>query len=146
MHNCRAIMNQARTPYEILGNQGVKQLAEAFYDAMDALPEAAGIRAMHAEDLTPVKRMFAAYLTGWLGGPPVYHAIKGTVCLTEVHAAWRIGPAERDAWLACMDEALARIGADSELKAMLKEPLMRIADTVRNCEDSSQDPNIIAMG
>ncbi|MBT5445625.1 MAG: hypothetical protein HON77_21150 [Gammaproteobacteria bacterium] len=92
--------------------------------------------------------MLAAYLTGWMGGPPVYQAIKGTVCLTDPHEPFRIGPKERDQWLACMDEALIRIGASEELKTMLKEPLFLVADTVRNCEDSvprNSGPNIIAV-
>jgi hemoglobin len=76
----------------------------------------------------------------------------GTVCLTEPHAAYAIGPAERDQWLHCMIVALDRIGASEEVKAMLREPLFRIADTVRNQDHSgprpeqARDPNIIARG
>ena len=137
------------TPYEILGEQGVKDLATTFYEVMDELPLAADIRAMHAENLDQIKRMLCAYLTGWMGGPPVYQAIKGTVCLTDAHEPFRIGPAERDQWLACMDEALNRVGASIELKAMLKEPMFRVADTVKNCDDSTprnSGANIIAVG
>ena len=139
----------AQTPYEILGEDGVKALASAFYDAMDRLPLAEDIRRMHADNLDEIKRKLAAYLTGWMGGPPVYLAINGTVCLTEPHAPYRIGPKERDQWLACMDQALEDIGASDELKTMLKEPMFRVADTVRNAEDSEpkpRDPNIIAVG
>ena len=142
----------ADTPYEILGQDGVKALADAFYDVMDELPQAAEIRAMHAENLDSIKRMLTAYLTGWMGGPPVYQAMKGTVCLTEPHEPYAIGPQERDQWLECMDRALDRIGASDELVNMLKEPMFRVADTVRNQEHSGpkpakpQDPNIIAMG
>ena len=138
-----------QTPYEILGDQGIKDLASAFYDAMDELPLAADIRAMHAESLDNIKRMLAAYLTQWMGGPPVYLAIKGTICLTEPHEPYRIGPKERDQWLACMDEALERIGASDELKQMLKQPMFQVAETVRNCEDSTprnNGPDIIAVG
>lgn len=139
---------QPQTPYEILGEQGVKDLANAFYDAMDELPLAADIRAMHTENLDHIKRMLAAYLTGWMGGPPVYLAMKGTVCLTDPHEPFRIGPKERDQWLACMDEALIRVNASEELRAMLKEPMYRVAETVRNCDDSTprtQGPDIIAV-
>ena len=139
----------AQTPYEILGDDGIRGLADAFYEAMDNMPQAAEIRAMHAANLDDIKRKLAAYLTGWMGGPPVYLAMKGTVCLTDPHAPYHIGPKERDQWLMCMDEALERIGASEELKAMLKEPMFRVADTVRN-QDSSErkprDPNIIAVG
>ena len=142
-------MTEAQTPYEILGDQGIKTLANVFFEAMDELPLAADIRAMHAENLDHIKRMLSAYLTGWMGGPPVYQAIKGTVCLTEPHEMFRIGPKERDQWLACMDEALIRIDASDELKAMLKKPMYQVAETVRNCEDSiprNNGPDIIAVG
>lgn len=139
----------AQTPYEILGDDGIRALADAFYEAMDSLPQAARVRAMHTANLDDIKRKLAAYLTGWMGGPPVYLAMKGTVCLTDPHAPYHIGPDERDQWLLCMNEALERVGASDELKAMLKEPMYRVADTVRN-QDSSEpkprDPNIIAVG
>ena len=138
-----------QTPYEILGDDGIRELVHVFYYVMDELPLAADIRAMHAEKLDSIKRMLTAYLTGWMGGPPVYQAIKGTVCLTDPHEPYRIGPKERDQWLACMDEALIRIDASEELKDMLKDPMYRVADTVRNCEDSTprnNGPEIIAVG
>ena len=144
-----AIPMSAQTPYEILGGEGVRQLADAFYEAMDRLPQAEAIRAMHAENLDEIKKKLATYLTGWMGGPPVYLAINGTVCLTDPHAPYRIGPKERDQWLLCMDAALEDIGASDELKQMLKEPMFRVADTVRNAETSDpkpRDPNIIAIG
>lgn len=140
--------DQYTTPYEMLGDDGIKQLVNVFYDVMDELTEAEEIRAMHAENLDHVKRMLTAYLTGWMGGPPVYQAIKGTVCLTDPHEPFRIGPKERDQWLMCMDEALERTGASEALKTMLKQPMFQVAETVRNCDDSTpknQGPNIIAV-
>ncbi len=139
----------AQTPYQILGEEGIAKLVDAFYDAMDELPQAARVRAMHKANLDEVRDKLKDYLTGWMGGPPLYHRKTGTVCLTEPHEPFAIGPRERDQWLLCMDEALDRIGASDELKAMLKVPMFRIADTVRNRESSSdrdQDPNIIAVG
>lgn len=139
----------AQTPYQILGEEGIAELVDAFYDAMDELPQAARVRAMHKANLDEVRDKLKDYLTGWMGGPPLYHRKTGTVCLTEPHEPFAIGPRERDQWLLCMDEALERIGASDELKAMLKVPMFRIADTVRNRESSSdrdQDPNIIAVG
>jgi hemoglobin len=140
----------ADTPYEILGQEGVRALVDAFYDVMDELPQARDVRAMHAENLDAIKRKLTAYLTGWMGGPPVYQAMTGTVCLTEPHEPYAIGEKERDQWLLCMDTALGRIGASDELKDMLKIPMFRVADTVRNRDDSTperaSDPNIIATG
>jgi hemoglobin len=128
---------QAQTPYQILGEDGVRQLANAFYDAMDELPEAKTIRAMHAPQMDLIKQKLFEYLTGWLGGPPLYFDKHDTVCLTDPHKPYPIGPDERDQWLLCMDAALEKIGASDELKAMLKDPIYQLADTVRN-RDSSE--------
>ncbi len=137
------------TPYEILGETGVRQLADAFYDVMDELTEAAEIRAMHAANMDEIKRKLGTYLIGWMGGPPVYLAMNGTVCLTDPHAPYHIGPRQRDQWLLCMDAALDRLGVSNELKTMLKEPMFRVADTVRNSDSSDPKPlgpGIIAVG
>ena len=140
-------MNQPKTPFQILGEDGIRELTDAFYDIMDELPEAAKLRAMHAADLTPMKARLAEYLTGWMGGPPRYAQKYGSVCMTEPHEPYHIGPEERDQWLLCMDKALVRIEASDELVELLKEPMFRIADAVRNREGptaASTDTNIIA--
>ncbi len=140
-------MNTAQTPYQILGEEGVRALCSAFYDIMDTAPEAAHVRRMHAEDLSPMKEKLTEYLTGWMGGPPRYADKYGTVCMTEPHAPYQIGPRERDEWLWCMQQALVQIEADDGLKTMLDVPLQRIAAAVQNREDSgaaAADTNIIA--
>jgi len=138
-----------QTPYQILGEDGIRQLTDTFYDIMDSLPEAAGLRAMHAKDLSVMKEKLADYLIGWMGGPPLYAEKYGTVCMTTPHEPYHIGPAERDQWLLCMDKALEQTGASEELVEMLKIPLFRIADAVRNKQGPSSaatNPNIIAAG
>ena len=126
----------AQSPYQILGDEGIRQLANAFYDVMDELPQAETIRKMHAENMDQIKDKLCEYLTGWMGGPPVYSKKYGTVCLTDPHKPYPIGPDERDQWLLCMDKALERINASEELINMLKEPMFRIADTIRNRDTS----------
>tara|TARA_B110000503_G_scaffold19879_1_gene29699 strand:- start:26251 stop:26682 length:432 start_codon:yes stop_codon:yes gene_type:complete len=138
-----------QTPYQILGENGIRRLCHTFYDIMDTLPEAAALRAMHATDLSPMKDKLADYLTGWMGGPPRYADKYGTVCMTTPHEPYHIGPKERDQWLLCMDKALQQTAASDELLDMLKVPLFRIADAIRNKEGPSSaagNPNIIAAG
>ena len=139
----------AQSPYEILGEEGIGKLVDAFYDILDEIPEASKIRAMHKTELGEVRGKLKDYLTGWMGGPPLYHKKTGTVCLTDPHEPFAIGPRERDQWLLCMDMALDRIDATEDLKDMLKEPMFRVAEAVRNREfssDTDQDPNMIAVG
>lgn len=136
------------TPYQILGEVGIRQLCVRFYDIMDSAPEAATIRRMHAADLGPMKEKLADYLIGWMGGPPVYADKYGSVCMTEPHAPYRIGPVERDQWLWCMERALEESGASEELTRMLDIPLQRIAAAVQNSEHSAKPlgDTIIATG
>ena len=138
------------TPYQILGGEGITQLCDAFYQTMEEAHQAAGIIRMHADDLAPVKVKLMEYLTDWMGGPPIYQQKYGTVCLTEPHAEYAIGPKETAQWLFCMDQALEKIGASDELKEMLKVPLERVANAVQNRDVSvgdsmDRDPNLIAI-
>ncbi|MYM63650.1 group II truncated hemoglobin [Pseudomaricurvus sp. HS19] len=142
-------MSEFKTPYQLLGAEGIKQLAHAFYDVMDELPEARRIRDMHGKDLGDIKGKLTDYLTGWMGGPPVYHSKHGTVCLTDPHAGYPIGPEERDQWVMCFEKALERIDASDEVKEMLRGPIRQIAGAVQNRDESikpNDDPNIIAIG
>lgn len=138
-----------QNPYQILGEDGIRKLADTVYDVMSELPEAAKIRAMHNKNLGEIKSKLGDYLVGWMGGPPLYFDNIGTVCLTDPHAAYPIGPKERDAWLLCFNTALDRIDASDELKQMLEEPITRLAQAVQNRQssiDDNNDPNIIAIG
>lgn len=127
-----------QTPYELLGGEaGVRRLARTFYEVMDELPQAQAIRKMHAANLEIIQQKLFEYLSGWLGGPHYYQQKYGTVCLTKPHQPYAIGPAERDQWLTCMDEALRRVGASDEVKAMLKDPMFRIADALRTTDGHS---------
>ena len=142
-------MSKYQTPYQALGEQRIRDLTDAFYNIMDELPEAADIRRMHAKDLSPMKEKLAEYLIGWMGGPPLYADKYGTVCMTEPHEPYAIGPRERDQWLLCMNKALDAIDVEEEVREMLKDPLFRVADAVRNRAESTdtlKDPNVIATG
>lgn len=130
-------MTDAHTPYSILGDEGIRELVRTFYSIMDSDPDFADLRAMHATDLSAMTEKLAEYLIGWMGGPPLYAEKYGSVCMTEPHAPYWIGPAERDQWLACMQRALDQIDAGDELREMLRIPLFRIADAVRNREGPS---------
>ena len=110
----------------------VVRLVDAFYDRMNTLPEAAGIRAMHGADLKDIKALFVVYLTEWLGGPKEYSARHGHPRLRSRHARFRIGPAERDAWMACMLGALDEVVADAQLREQLGKAFLRTADAIVN--------------
>lgn len=121
------------TPYQLLGGEtGIRQLSEAFYNAMDRLPEATAIRDMHGDNLDTIKQRLFEFLSGWLGGPSLFRERHGSVCIASQHRRFPIGEAERDQWLLCMDHALQEVGASDEVKQLLKEPFYRLADFLRS--------------
>ena len=61
------------TPYGQLGGEDIiRTLVRRFYTLMDTLPEAWDVRQMHPEDLSGSEEKLFKYLSGWLGGPPLY--------------------------------------------------------------------------
>ncbi|HEY8939178.1 MAG TPA: globin, partial [Cellvibrio sp.] len=68
------------------GSDGIRKLVDDFYHAMDTLPEAAIIRQMHKPDLTQSRDKLALFLTGWMGGPSVYHEKYGKINILRSHA------------------------------------------------------------
>lgn len=128
------------TPFEAIGGAPtIDRLVERFYARMDSLPEAAGIRALHAPDLGPVKEVLKRYLGEWLGGPPLYSAERGHPRLRQRHLGFPIGEAERDAWLLCMRGALEETIADARVREAVYERMAGLADWLRNQAGNPHD-------
>jgi len=109
------------------GPAAVTRLVDAFYAAMDRLPEARTIRAMHEPDLSPTKAVLVMYLTEWLGGERQYSARRGPPRLGRVHAPFHIDAAAAQAWMACMRAALAEVCEDAVLRAELDAAFDKVA-------------------
>ena len=130
----------ANTVFERIGGQEtVNRLVDAFYRNMDSYSEARKIRAMHADDLGPTRALLKTYLAEWLGGPRHYSAQKGHPRMRMRHAHLRIGPAERDAWLSCMNAALEETIVDEPIRHRIGEDLAKLADWMRNDPGNAHD-------
>jgi hemoglobin len=117
----------------------IDRLVESFYRRMDSLPEAAGIRAMHPDDLAITKQVLKRYLSEWTGGPKLYSPEKGHPRLRQRHMGFPIGSEERDAWLLCMRGALAETVADDAAREEVDLALTRLADWMRNQAGNPHD-------
>lgn len=125
------------TLYEAIGgDQAVRALTRRFYALMDSLPEAARCRAVHPPDLSGSEEKLYEYLTGWLGGPPLYTDKRGHPMLRRRHFAAPIGPAERDEWLLCFTRALDETIAGDGLRRIILEPVTRLAHHMQNREQT----------
>ncbi len=117
------------------GEEKLRDLVNRFYDIIDEEPEGATIRAMHGGDLTAIRQSLFEWLSGWLGGPPLFIQKKGSPCIAGAHRPLRIDAKARDEWLNCMDRAMQDVGIDSRYQEMLRPALFRVADGLVNTSD-----------
>ncbi len=116
------------------GEQGIRQLVDDFYDYMQALPESQHILHMHPQDLEVSRDKLHRFLCGWLGGPKRYHEKYGAISIPRSHAHLTIGSSERDAWLLCMEKAIAKQNYANDFKVYLLQQLRFPAHRVTNTE------------
>ena len=121
------------TPYDELGREsGVRSLVDRFYDLMDAAPEAAAVRALHAPSLKASREKLFLYLSFWTGGPATYVEQRGHPRLRQRHLPFTIGERERDEWLWCMDRALDAHPVSEAMRSGLRRNFHKLADFMRN--------------
>lgn len=126
-------MDLTQTHYAQLGGEAaVFQLATRFYEIMDTIPEAWELRKLHSQDLTTSRDKLFKFLSGWLGGPPLYVQEYGHPMLRARHLPFPINIQMRDQWLLCMDQALAEQVSDIQLKQALQFAFRQTADHMRN--------------
>ncbi len=121
------------TPFEWMGGESkVRQLVDRFYDLMDLEPQYELLRAVHGSTLDDARDKLFWFLCGWLGGPSYFEDRFGHPRLRMRHMPFSIGIAERDQWLACMDQAMTEVGVDPALHERLNQSFFQTADWMRN--------------
>ena len=125
---------EPQTPYALLGGEStLRELVARFYEIMNTLPEARGIRKMHAADLSGAADKLFKFLSGWLGGPDLFIREYGHPRLRARHLPFDIGAAERDQWMLCMDKALDETPMDAKLRELIRQALAQTATHMINC-------------
>ena len=106
--------------YELFGGEAFfADLVSQFY-ARVATNEI--LRPMYPErDMAGAARRLQMFLEQYWGGPTTYSEERGHPRLRMRHAGFKIGPAAKNAWLTCMQEAVDGM----ELPADSKEKLWR---------------------
>lgn len=125
--------SEAPTLYDRIGGVAtVDRLVGRFYDLMDTLPEAAACRAIHPPSLDGSAEKLRWYLTGWLGGPPLFVERRGAPMLRRRHFVAAIGPEERDGWLVCFRRAWAETIDDAAVTALVMPQVESLAHHMVN--------------
>lgn len=122
------------------GIEGITALVDAFYAYMGTEASAAKIRAMHPSDLTESRRKLSYFLSGWLGGPRLYAEHYGGIRIPIFHKPFPIGAEERDAWLLCMQYAIADQPYSDSFKDYLLTQLRVPAERIKQVNISNQAP------
>lgn len=114
------------TPYESLGGDSrVRELVEAFYDIIEE--ESAVLRAMLPKNTSTSRQKLYEYMSGWLGGPPLYTDKRGHPQLRMRHFPFPIGADEAEEWMRCMRSAMDRLQVDPLVRDFLDSKLAPLA-------------------
>jgi hemoglobin len=84
------------------------------------------------EDFAGARHRLTLFLAQYWGGPRTYDRERGHPRLRMRHFPFAIGPDERDAWLAQMNEAIASADAPAEVIARLRAYMEMAAESMRN--------------
>jgi hemoglobin len=116
-------------PYQRIGGAGVIRLmVDHFYDLMDSDPAYARLRAIHADDLAPMRDSLAGFLNGWMGGPRDWFG--NGKCVMSAHAPFVIDADLRDQWLSAMRRAMTQISMEADVRQMLDDGFTRVASAM----------------
>jgi hemoglobin len=120
------------TPYAAVGGEeAVRGLVDSFYDIMDSDESFTIIRSMH-HDLASSRDKLFWFLSGWLGGPPLYAERKGHPRLRQRHAPFKIDGDAVTAWLTCMGRAMDARDITGETRTFLDARFDHLANFMQN--------------
>lgn len=114
---------------QVGGEQTFSRIVSRFYDevAKDEL-----LRPLYPEDLGPSEEHLRLFLMQYWGGPHTYSDQRGHPRLRMRHAPFKIGFAERDAWLRCMRVAVDEAGLEPAHRDQLWQYLEMAAHSLIN--------------
>ncbi|GAA3958950.1 globin [Gordonia caeni] len=122
------------TFYEQVGGEATfRAITERFY--AEVADDEVLLPLYPEEDLHGAERRLRMFLEQYWGGPHTYSQERGHPRLRMRHVPYKIGPLERDAWLRCMDIAVASVPSDvldDEHRARLTEYLHAAAQSLMN--------------
>jgi hemoglobin len=127
-----AVPEEASFFVAVGGEPTFRRLVNRFYQGVAADPV---LRPLYPEeDLGPAADRLTLFLMQYWGGPNTYSATRGHPRLRMRHAPFRVGPAERDAWLKHMREAVDSLQLPEPHYSALWQYLERAAQFMVNSE------------
>ena len=129
---------------QIGGEPTFRKLVDEFYAGVADDPV---LRPLYPEaDLGPAAERLRLFLIQYWGGPTTYSDTRGHPRLRMRHAPFRVGAAERDAWLRHMRRAVESINLEPEAEETLWSYLERAAYFMVNVADEMEPPGLRQIG
>src|SRR5260221_11449120 len=124
------------TIYDLVGGmETFRKLAEAFYKRIDVDPL---LRPMFPKKLHHAIDRQALFLAQYFGGPEEDNAKRGHPRLRMRHGPFKIGPAERDAWLRNMFEAMEEAGIEETARTTMQQYFEQTANFLMNQPETDE--------
>ncbi len=126
------------SPYALIGGEdGVRALVKAFYDAMQV--HQPGLAAVHKQDEggqinAQVRYRFGLFLMGWLGGPQDYMAKFGHPRLRMRHAKVAVDTTMAAAWTDSMRRGMDELDIKGPVRRFLDLRFKETADFLINVD------------
>src|ERR1041385_4286079 len=92
----------SREIFARMGQKNIFRMCADFYRELENSP----VRALFPPDMPEASKKLAAFLTGLLGGPPLYHQLHGPPRLRARHRPFPIDDEARRTWLSCFRKTL----------------------------------------
>jgi len=119
---------------DIGGEARLRDLVERFYDLVEALPEGANLRHLHARGhgVAHARTEQFNFLSGFLGGRQYYKEKYGHMDIKQIHSHIPIRTEDAENWLMCMRQALVQEGHVGPHADKLNAAFTRVASILIN--------------
>jgi hemoglobin len=117
--------------YEQIGATKLRKIVQSFYPLVKADPL---LTDLFPENLSETMNKQEAFLTGFLGGPPLYHQTYGHPMLRGRHMKFQITVERAQAWFECFSEAVKSVDLEPKVRAELLEAVGRVAAAMVNSQ------------
>lgn len=133
-------MSDTNSIYEAIGGHTkVESLVHAFYRRVGEHPDLIPI---FPEDLTETARKQTQFLIQFFGGPSLYNEEHGHPMLKRRHSPFAITPTRKNAWLACMNEALEEVNIEEPYRTIIYERLTKTAHHMMNTPERTKGESL----
>jgi hemoglobin len=130
------MIDNTLTPFEVIGEEKLHRLVDAFYSRVSKDPDLAPI---FPSGFSEIARKQKQFLTQYLGGPPLYSFEHGHPMMRARHLPFEITPRRAKAWLACMADAMDEVELTGPFRDNFYSRLVLTAQHMINTPDEGEE-------